>query len=258
MTDNISDKNFDPYAARLRQNIYGSLKGKIRLKILLNDLDVFLKAGQAPLTILDAGCGAGQCSSVLAQHGHQLTLCDISANMIAQARGIFREKGIERADFIHTSIQEHSAQNQSGYDVILCHAVLEWAQDPRDMLEHLKKLLKPGGYLSLMFFNLNGTIFKTILRGNFYRKDIGFKFGRTKSLTPTNPLVPQTVYQWLDDLNFRVENKSGIRIFYDHCDKAVRDTLSDEQVLQSELSFSRTEPFLSMARYIHLLCRTET
>lgn len=255
MPDNIPDKNFDPYADRMKKNIYGSLKGKIRLEILLNDLNIFLKEGQLPLNIFDAGCGAGQCSSVLAQNGHHLTLCDHSANMIADARAVFQDKGISNADFIQAPVQDHAAQNPAPYDVILCHAVLEWVEDPREMLNHLNRMLKPGGYLSLMFFNLNGTIFKTVLRGNFYRKDIGFKFGRTKSLTPTNPLVPQTVYGWMDDLKFQILEKSGIRIFYDHCERPVRDNLDEAQVLECERSFSKSEPFLSMARYIHVLCQ---
>ncbi len=255
MKKETTDKNFDRYAARMRTNIYGSLKGKIRLEILLNDLSVFLKNDQNLLKILDAGCGGGQCSSVLArQGGHHITLCDISENMLKDAKTIFSGEGL-KADFIHSSIQDHAIENSSKYDVILCHAVLEWVEDPLGMLHHLKNMLKPGGHLSLMFFNLNGIIFKTVLRGNVYRQDEEFKFGQTKSLTPTNPLNPETVYQWLRDLNFKTIEKSGIRIFYDHLDRATREKVTESQVLECEASFSKSEPFLSMARYVHVLCQ---
>ena len=253
--ENLPDKNFDGYADRLKKNIYGSLKGKIRLKILLNDLNLFLKSGQEPLDILDAGCGFAQCSSLLALKGHQLTLCDISTNMINHAKEIYKEKHIDSAKFIHASIQDHSIENPAQYDVILCHAVLEWMEDPHKILKNLEYMLKPGGYLSLMFFNKNGTILKAVLRGNFFPKDSGFKFGRTKSLTPTNPLYPDTVYQWVTEQGFEILKKSGIRVFHDYCEKTIRENLNETQVLDCELSFSQSEPFLSIARYIHILCR---
>jgi len=255
MIENLPDKNFDLFAHRLNKNIYGSLKGEIRLKILLNDLGIFLTEGQKPLDILDAGCGFGQCSSMLALKGHHLTLCDISANMIDSAKADYHEKGIINAKFLHESIQDHLIGNRARYDLILCHAVLEWAEDPKEMLNCLNQMLKPEGYLSLMFFNKNGTILKAVLRGNFYPKDCGFLFGRSKSLTPTNPLIPETVYQWMDALNLRIIKKSGVRVFYDYCDSAKREGLSDEDVLNCELSFSQSEPFISIARYIHILCR---
>ncbi len=255
MNENSLDKNFDSYAMRLKKNIYGSLKGKIRLTILLNDLDMFLDSSRKSLNVLDAGGGFGLCALALAQRGHKVTLCDISEKMMAEAKTIFQNQGIENAQFIHQSIQNHAMDNVSQYDLILCHAVLEWTENSLKVLECLKKMLKTDGYLSLMFFNRNGTIFKSVLRGNFYPKNNEYQFGQRKTLTPTNPLQPQTVYQWLEELNFKMIEKSGVRIFYDYCEKAVREGLMEEQVLACEKSFSKTEPFLSMARYIHVVCQ---
>lgn len=255
MKDNTPDKNFDPYCGRLKNKVYGSLKGKIRLKILFHDLNRFLSSPTTPLKVLDAGCGSAQCSIHLALHGHQLTLCDISQNMLDDARESFQNKGITSAEFMAESIQQHSAGNQSKYDLILCHAVLEWSEEPEELLKSLKSMLKPDGYLSLMFFNRNGAILKSIVRGNFYPKNSGFKFGRTKSLTPTNPLYPENVFEWIERLELNIIEKSGVRVFYDYCEKPVRDKANEEDVLNCELSFSKSEPFLSSARYIHLLCR---
>lgn len=255
MNINNHEKDFDQYHSRLNTNIYNTLKGKIRLKILSYDLDMFLSVGQAPLSVLDAGCGFGQCSSLLASNGHRVTLCDISSNMIDGAKKLFSQKGIENVDFIKGSILDHSPEHLEQYDLVLCHAVIEWTNDPKSMLNSVVSMIKPGGYLSLMFFNRDATILKAVLRGNFFPKDSGFKFGRTKSLTPINPLNPQDVYKWIDELGLKVIRKSGIRVFYDYCDKTVRDSLNEEQVLACELSFSRSEPYLSMGRYIHLLCQ---
>lgn len=249
------DRNFDVYSSRLKKNIYGSLKGKIRLKILLNDLEMFLDSDRAPLKVLDAGCGSAQCSVMLALKGHQVTLCDISSVMIEDAEETFKKNNIKASEFITESVQDHSGKHQSEYDLILCHAVLEWTADPKGLLYSLQHMLKPGGYLSLMYFNRNGAILKSVVRGNFYPKDRGFQFGQTKSLTPTRPLYPQEVDQWAAELGLTIMEKSGVRVFYDYCEKSIRDQSNEEQVLNCELSFSKTEPFMSSARYIHMLYR---
>ena len=37
------------------------------------------------------------------------------------------------------------------FDVVCCHAVLEWLADPEETVEHLARFLRPEGCLSLMF-----------------------------------------------------------------------------------------------------------
>lgn len=39
------------------------------------------------------------------------------------------------------------------FDLILCHAVLEWLDDPKSAVRDLARLVKPGCRMSLMFFN---------------------------------------------------------------------------------------------------------
>lgn len=251
------DKNFDPYVDKFQRHIYDSLKGKIRLKVLEQDLAPFLMDDCQKLNILDAGCGSGHCSSLLAQTGHHLTLCDISEKMLSFAKEIYQAKEINTAKFFHCSAQDFVKQASQQYDMILCHAVLEWIESPMELLSQLNQILKPGGYLSLIFFNLNGNLFRSVTRGNFYPKNNNFKFGGKGRLTPTHPLNPTDVQQWCQDLNLNIVDKSGMRVFYDYCEKEVRDNLDEEKVITCELSFSKTEPFLSMARYIHFLCQKE-
>jgi len=42
------------------------------------------------LSILDAGGGMGQFSSELAENGHKIELCDISAKMLEGAKSLFQ------------------------------------------------------------------------------------------------------------------------------------------------------------------------
>jgi tRNA 5-carboxymethoxyuridine methyltransferase len=38
------------------------------------------------------------------------------------------------------------------FDVVCCHAVLEWLADPEEDVEHLARFLRPEGRLWLMFY----------------------------------------------------------------------------------------------------------
>ena len=93
------DKNFDDLAPRFQRKIYGGLKGQIRLAVLEKDLGEFfpralLPAQDKPLNILDAGGGSGPFSVSLATFGHHITLCDLSGNMLEQARTRFSDQGL--------------------------------------------------------------------------------------------------------------------------------------------------------------------
>ena len=83
----VQDRNFDDLFDRFAANIYKSLKGKIRLAVIRQDLEDFvpeLEAGES-LRILDAGGGLGVLTAELASRGHRLVYCDISLKMLQAA-----------------------------------------------------------------------------------------------------------------------------------------------------------------------------
>ena len=83
----MQDKNFDKLAQKFAKNIYGTPKGEIRAAVLWRDLvPALAKLGDKKLRVLDAGGGFGYFSQRLARLGHEVVLCDISAEMLAQAK----------------------------------------------------------------------------------------------------------------------------------------------------------------------------
>ncbi len=84
--------------------------------------------------------------------GHQVELCDLSAEMLALARSQIAEKGLEdRIRLIHCPIQDLKAHVTGTFDLVLCHAVLEWLAEPRQTLLGLFPFVNAGGILSLLF-----------------------------------------------------------------------------------------------------------
>ena len=265
------DRNFDDLAQRFHRNVYGSLKGQVRLKVLERDFDdcfpVLKGCSNSDLQILDVGAGLAQFSTTLvAERGH-LVLNDISTEMLKLAhKGISKKAKTlgssyaQRISIVQAPLQVLSSvlqerEMQTQYDLVLCHAVMEWMEQPSTLVPHLKSLLKPGGYLSLSFYNINGLAFKNLLRTNYNKFDIdNFKAFRG-SLTPTHPQEPLLVLAQLEQQGFSIICKSGIRVFHDYIlDPAARQR-EPEALVQKELEYSRREPFWQMARYIHFMAR---
>ena len=251
------DQNFDNLSSRFRKNIYDSAKGKIRLQILWRDIvEAIPEVENGGLSILDVGAGQGNFALQLAEKNNNLTLCDISSEMLNDARDLFSKNNLEEGvDFIHVSAQDLSQHLNKQYDVVLFHAVLEWLVDPKETLKQLLKFIKPGGYLSLMFYSRTGLIYQNLTRGNFDYVINDKLSGEGKTLTPINPQDPDDVYGWLTEIDLIVLIKSGVRVFYDGMSRERRKQVSMDDLFELEKQFSRKEPYCSLARYIHVICK---
>ena len=252
-----TDQNFDKLSSRFRKNIYKTAKGKIRLKILWRDLtEQIPEIENGGLSILDAGAGQGNFSFELAKINHQLTLCDISETMLSDAKTLFTENKIETdVEFINCAAQDLLQHVKQQYDVVLFHAVLEWLVEPEQTLKQLIKLIKPGGYLSLMFYSKTGLIYQNLTHGNFSHVLNHELAGEGKTLTPTNPQDPDEVYAWLEEMKLTTLCKSGVRVFYDGIHRERRKVISEKELFELEMRYSRIEPYCQLARYVHVLCQ---
>lgn len=260
------DRNFDDLAKRFQKNIYGGLKGDIRLAVLERDFREHFSVppfgeehSETGLRILDAGGGQGQFSLQFAQAGHSVVICDISSEMLKLAeQSVAREKLESKVALLHCPIREipqHLKQPDTAFDVVLCHAVMEWVANPAELLDELLKHVKPQGFLSLTFYNLHSLIYKNLLRTNF-KKIQQQDFGGSKgSLTPINPLYPEQVLAWLDKLPLKVLTTSGIRVFHDYIFNEEHRERDPESVIELELEFSRKQPYQLLGRYIHVLAQ---
>ncbi|MET0355565.1 MAG: methyltransferase domain-containing protein [Cellvibrio sp.] len=257
------DRNFDDLAKRFQKNIYGGLKGDIRLAVLERDFRehfIYAPFGSAiptkPLRILDAGGGQGQFSLKFAQAGHSVVICDISAEMLKLAEQEVIELGLQnQVQLIHCAIQDlpQHLGDKCEFDIVLCHAVLEWVINPLDLLTSLNAYVCPGGLLSLTFYNLHSLIYKNLLRTNFKKIQTADYGGARGSLTPINPLYPEQVFEWLKHFPLDTLAISGIRVFHDYIFNEQHRERDPEAVVELELAFSRRMPYQLLGRYIHVL-----
>jgi S-adenosylmethionine-dependent methyltransferase len=250
---NKHDRNFDSLIERFEQKVYDTNKGDWRLKLLKEDL-IFLHDAQ-PLAIWDAGCGLAQMSAWFAENGHRLTLCDISEKMLMRAQQQFKQTG-GNADFFQEAAQS-LAPRLPQFDLVLLHAVLEWLADPVPALQTIATQVKPGGYLSLMFYNRNAMIYTNALKGGWRLKHLldGSYLGKGKRLTPPNPQYPHEIIAQLEQWGFVITTHTGIRVFHDYLARDILEQSNDAELFELEYRFCRMPTYRDMGRYVHLLAR---
>jgi S-adenosylmethionine-dependent methyltransferase len=113
----------------------------------------------------------------------------------------------------------------------------------------------PGGLFSLAFYNRNSLIYRNLLQGNFRKiKKDNWQQSST-GLTPKHPVDPEQLFLFMVNSGFEALSKRGIRCFYDFMRERVKQERSYEDVLEMERKYSQREPFMSLARYIHVIWR---
>jgi S-adenosylmethionine-dependent methyltransferase len=247
------DRNFDSIAAKFQQNIYNTTKGRLRQLVLQRDLLELSELQQPSNRVLDVGGGQGQLALWLAAQGHQVTLTDLSAEMLALAQQAANEQQLS-LQIRQLSLQQLAEEGLCA-PVVLCHAVLEWLAEPAAAIRQLWQLVEPGGLLSLMFYNVDAKRFSNIVYGNFnyVLRDLAYK--KKVSLSPQNPLDPREVSQWCQDAGFVQLSKTGVRCFHDYLRDRSEQESEFDKLLEVELRYNRTEPYASLGRYQHLLLR---
>ncbi|SIO59813.1 2-polyprenyl-6-hydroxyphenyl methylase / 3-demethylubiquinone-9 3-methyltransferase [Singulisphaera sp. GP187] len=90
--------------------------------------------------VLDLGCGKGRFARPLAEAGAELVGIDLSAAMLADARGIARVRGsARRLPFAADS-----------FDAVIAVEVFEHLAAIDDVLREARRVLRPGGVLAIV------------------------------------------------------------------------------------------------------------
>ncbi|MFE9447805.1 class I SAM-dependent methyltransferase [Streptomyces sp. NPDC006739] len=219
-------------------------------------------AGRFPvgqrLRVLDVGMGQGTQALRLARAGHQVTGVEQDVTMIAAARRALsaEPEGIrERVRLVQGDGRDTGVHFLPGsFDVVLCHGVLMYVEEPDPLLAGLARMLAPGGLLSLLVRNGDALAMRPGLAGDWagalaafdttaYHNRLGLdvRADRLDTLTATLAGIGAPLHAWY-----------GVRLFTDTAadDAEIPDGL--ETLLAAEERAGRTDPYRAVAALLHL------
>ena len=122
-----------------------------------NQLSTYLRfAGTAPLDILDVGCAQGTLALMLAERGHRVTAVDLRPEFLVYAETRHTHGEIR---FVAANVLQDELSGL--FDLVYANQIIEHLVYPDQLLQKLKKLLKPGG--RLVITTPNGSYLKNNL-----------------------------------------------------------------------------------------------
>ncbi|MBI1956576.1 MAG: class I SAM-dependent methyltransferase [Acidobacteria bacterium] len=102
--------------------------------------DLYPRGRRAGPKALDVACGAGRNAVYLAEHGWDVTACDLSLEGLRQAKGLAQERGVRLKLFCQDL--ETLWLPPNSFDLIICFFYLQ-----RDLFPVLKAALRPRGLI---------------------------------------------------------------------------------------------------------------
>ena len=130
--------------------------------------------------VLDAGCGTGNFSIKLAEHGYLVTGIDISSDMLNIARKKCMAKGL-KVD-LQTMNIEHLLLPDNYFDAAFSMAAFEFIADPEPAYRELYRVVKPGGQILIGTINRDSLWGKTYIAEASKNPDSVFKHAYFKNL----------------------------------------------------------------------------
>ncbi|MDN3295459.1 methyltransferase domain-containing protein [Streptomyces ficellus] len=225
------------------------------------------------LRILDVGMGQGAQALRLARAGHAVTGLESSPEMLKAAREALATEpaGIrERVRLIQGDGRDTGVHFLPGsFDVVLCHGVLMYVEEPDAMLAGLARMLAPGGLLSLLVRNADALAMRPGLAGDWSGALAAFESDAYSPKVPAaleqgEPPGPPGVPVRADRLEALTATLAGIaaplhawygvRVFTDNVpnDEGLPAAEDLERLLAAEDRAGRTEPYRRVAALLHL------
>ncbi|GGL20494.1 class I SAM-dependent methyltransferase [Planomonospora parontospora] len=174
--------------------------------------------GRDRLDIVDAGGGTGGFAVPLAALGHAVTVVDPSPDSLAALERRAAEAGVGVRALQGDAADLGELLPAGGTDLVLCHSVLEYVEDPADSLAAMARLLREGGMVSVLAANPLAAALHRSVSGRFDEalKVLGDPEGRWGDRDPTpRRFTRESLVRLLGASGLRPGEVHGVRVFAD-------------------------------------------
>ncbi|MFC0552182.1 class I SAM-dependent methyltransferase [Planotetraspora thailandica] len=230
----------------------GKLRDAVRQELVTRQLEPYLP--DAPARVLDVGCGQGTQALRMAARGHRVTALDSSRELLARlTAALTPDLDVE---VVHGSAEELPA---GPFDVVMCHGVLMYFDDPEPVIRSIADATAPGGLVSLLVRNGDALAMRPGLSGDWetayrafddmiYSNRVGVtaRADRLANLRSTLARHGLSVREWY-----------GVRVFTDLAPDDASVPEDFDALLACEERAGRTDPYRGVAALTHLISRRD-
>jgi S-adenosylmethionine-dependent methyltransferase len=235
-------------------------EGQLRLDLAFANLQDFLPQATKSLCALDLGCGTGAIAVRLARLGVHVTLLDASEAMLDFAKRAAQEAGVaEGISLKHgDATQFANLFDDESFDVILCHNILEYLDDPCAVLRSAVRALRdPSSIMSVLVRNQAGEVFKVAIQDGDLtaaEHNVTAEWGHESLYGGRVRLfTAESLRAMLLESSLAVTAERGVRVVSDYLPQKVSRKDEYERILQLERKLGRRPEFAAVARYTHCL-----
>jgi 2-polyprenyl-3-methyl-5-hydroxy-6-metoxy-1,4-benzoquinol methylase len=249
-------RDTDRYTAYLR-----TTEGRLRSDLGWTNLRAFLPGSVAGQRALDAGGGSGILTLRLAMLGFEVALLDSSKPMLAIAKKEAAAKALHlRISFRHADVNRApDLFEPSSFDLVVCHNLLEYVDDPLGVLRSLVQLLRKGAksVFSLLVRNRYGEVLKAAIKSRdpeLAQTALGAEtildslYGQ-----PVRVFDPVEVCSMAKQAGLQLVAQRGVRVVADYLDCAALTEDAYKRLLDLELLLGAQPQLAAIARYTQII-----
>jgi SAM-dependent methyltransferase len=217
-------------------------------------------SGRPELDVVDAGGGTGNLAVPLAELGHRVTVVDASPDALAALERRAAEAGVRVRAVQGDAGELLDLTGPDQADLVLCHSVLEYVDDPVAVVKALAGVVRPGGAVSVLAAGRLAAVLHRAAAGQFTdarrvltdpagcwgeRDPVPLRFGR------------ETLTALAAGAGLRVADLHGVRIFADLVPSGVLDADPEatEALIALETAAAGHPVLRDLATQLHLLAR---
>jgi len=222
-------------------------------------------AGGGVKDVLDIGGGPGGFAGGVAELGHRVVVVDPSPDALASLDRRAKERGVSDRVTGHQGDASSLSDvvGPGGADVVLCHGVLEYVEDPAAALASISEVLRPGGTLSLLVAQRHAAVIARAMAGHFHQAQalLSTSDQPAESLPtggsrgPGRRFTRDELVTLLPAAGFDVGAIHGVRVFADLVPGSLLDLEpgATQALVELEKAVAERAEYLPLATQLHVI-----